>query len=136
MHSEKLTSPVNRHPLLRHWRALPGFCILTAVFLTGEWLKSHFKLMIPGNILGLFILLGLLLSGALPVLWVKEAAACLLWLLPLLFLPVFALSAEDKSFWLQNGAGFFAATALGIMMLWALVGRMAQFFLRRSDEPQ
>jgi holin-like protein len=121
---------------LRGLRAAPGFIILAAAFMAGEWLKARLGLIVPGNILGLFLLLGLLLSGGLPVRWVEDAAGALLWLLPLLFLPIFAVSAEDKGFWRQSGASFFAATFLGVVALWGAVGRMAQFLLRRSDHKQ
>lgn len=110
-----------------------GFMIFTAAYLAGEWIKSRLGLIVPGNIIGLFIVLGLLLTGALPIRWVEGAAAWLLWFLPMLFLPIFVSSAEDKTFWRQNGFTFFAAAGVGVVFLWGLVGRLAQTLLRRID---
>lgn len=110
-----------------------GLAIFAAAYLAGEWIKMRLGLIVPGNIIGLFIVLGLLLTGALPSRWVEGAAAWLLWFLPMLFLPIFVSSAEDKTFWRQNGFTFFAAAGVGVVFLWGLVGRLAQALLRRRD---
>ncbi len=112
-----------------------GFAIFTAAYLAGEWIKTRLGLIVPGNIIGLFIVLGLLLTGTLPIHWVEQAAAWLLWFLPLLFLPIFVSSAADKTFWRQNGVAFFAAAGGGAVFLWGLVGHLAQILLRRADRP-
>lgn len=114
-------------------RGIAGFLIFAAAYLAGEWIKTRLGLIVPGNIIGLFLVLALLLTGALPIRWVEQAAAGLLWLLPLLFLPIFVLSAADKSFWRQNGLSFFAAAGVGVVLLWGWVGRLAQWLLRRKD---
>ena len=118
---------MNRHAPL-------GFLIFAAAYLAGEWIKGRLGLIIPGNIIGLFLVLGLLLTGALPLRWIEDAAAWLLWLLPMLFLPVFVSTAADKSFWRTDGLRFLAATFVGVLILWAAVGRLAQALLRRADE--
>lgn len=110
-----------------------GLAIFAAAYLAGEWLKTRLHLIVPGNIIGLFIVLGLLLAGWLPIRWVEGAAAWLLWFLPMLFLPIFVSSAEDKTFWRQNGFTFFAAAGVGVVFLWGVVGRLAQALLRRAD---
>lgn len=110
-----------------------GLAIFAAAYLAGEWIKTRLGLIVPGNIIGLFIVLGLLLTGALPFRWVEGAAAWLLWFLPMLFLPIFVSSAEDKTFWRQNGFTFFAAAGVGVVFLWGLVGRLAQALLRRAE---
>lgn len=110
-----------------------GFAIFATAFLLGEWIKVRLGLIVPGNIIGLFLVLGLLLAGVLPVRWVEPAAAWLLWFLPLLFLPVFVSSAADKTFWRQNGGAFFVAAGGGVVFLWGVVGWLAQILLRRAD---
>ena len=117
----------------RNWQTLPGFVILAAAFRVGQWLQTSLHLIVPGNILGMFLLLGLLLSGVLPIRWVESAAAAMLWLLPLLFLPIFAVSVQNPDFWSRHGPRFFAAILLGVVALWALVGRAAQYFLQKAD---
>ena len=111
-----------------------GFLIFAAAYLAGEWIKARLGLIIPGNIIGLFIVLGLLLTGALPLRWIEDAAGWLLWLLPMLFLPVFVSTAADKTFWRTDGLRFFAATFVGVLILWGVVGWFAQALLGRGDK--
>ncbi len=110
----------------RRW-ALPGFVILVACLLAGEWLKQQCNLVLPGNILGLFILLTLLLTGAVPLRWVESAARLLLWLLPFLFLPIFILAMRDQAFWAVQGRALCGATIIGMFLLWGFVGHLSQW---------
>ena len=112
------------------WLLLPGFAILVACLLAGEGVKRLFGLILPGNILGLFILLALLWSGLVPLRWVEAAARWLLFLLPLLFVPIFVLALK-KAVGLPQGAGFFGAVGVGVLLLWAACGHLAQRLLAR-----
>ncbi len=113
---------------------LPGFGVLVACLLAGQGLKSVLHLILPGNILGLFILLALLLTGAVPLKWVESAARLLLWLLPFLFLPVFILAMKDHAFWAVQGRALCGAVVLGTVLLWAFVGHLAQWMLGRPKD--
>lgn len=108
-----------------------GLGILVVCFLTGQTLRTALGLIVPGNILGLFLLLGLLGTGIVRLAWIEEGAALLLWLLPLLFLPVFVGAAEDRSFWAERGIAFAGATLVGLLALWATVGHLAQWLFAR-----
>ena len=112
---------------------LPGFGVLVACLLAGQWLKATLQLILPGNILGLFILLALLLTGTVPLKWVEAAARVLLWLLPFLFLPIFILAMKDHAFWAVQGRALCGAVILGTMVLWAFVGHLAQWMLSRAQ---
>lgn len=111
---------------------LPGFAVLVACLFAGNWLKSTFGLILPGNILGLFLLLALLLTGMVPLKWVEPAARLLLWLLPLLFLPIFVLAMRDHTFWAVQGRALCGAVVLGTIVLWAFVGHLSQGLLSRT----
>ena len=119
--------PLETGPAADRWLALPGFVILVACLLAGEWLKQRFSLVLPGNILGLFILLILLLTGVIPLRWVESAARLLLWLLPFLFLPIFILAMRDKAFWAVQGRALCGATIIGMVLLWVFVGHLSQW---------
>lgn len=111
---------------------LPGFGVLVACLLAGGWLKRTFGLILPGNILGLFLLLALLLTGVVPLKWVEAAARLLLWLLPFLFLPIFILAMKDHAFWAVQGRALCGAVILGTVGLWAFVGHLSQWLLSRT----
>ena len=80
-----------------------GFAILVACLKAGEWLQHAFGLILPGNILGLFLLLALLGTGIVPPRWVESSARLLLWLLPFLFMPIFILAMSNRTFWAVQG---------------------------------
>ena len=119
-------------PDASRWYMLPGFGILVACLLLGEELKARFALILPGNILGLFILLALLASGLVPERWVAGAARGLLWLLPLLFVPIFVLALRDRIFWSARGPTLIAVMLVATVFLWAASGHLAQWLLTRE----
>ena len=114
---------------------VPGFLILVACLLAGEWLKAALHLILPGNILGLFILLALMATGVVPLRWVEAAGRWLLFLLPLLFVPIFVVALK-RAIQLPQGTGYFVAVFCGVFLLWACVGHLAQRLLPRRPAPE
>lgn len=123
--------PLAQEPPESRWLVVPGFAVLVGCLEAGEWLKGRCGLILPGNILGLFLLLALLAAGVVPLRWVAGAARLLLFLLPFLFLPVFILAMSNRTFWAVQGRALAGAVALGTVMLWAVVGRLSQGMLRK-----
>ena len=118
------------------WWHLPvGFAILVACLEAGEAVKWAGGLILPGNMLGLFLLLALLGTGAVPLRWVEGAARWLLWLLPLLFIPIFVYALRNPDFWLADHGAFAGVVALATCGLWLATGHPAQFLLRRQAAP-
>ena len=126
--------PVEAEPAATRRYLLPGFGVLVACLLAGQWIKNVLGLVLPGNILGLFILLALLLTGVVPLKWVEAAARLLLWLLPFLFLPIFILAMRDHAFWAVQGQALCGAVVIGTVLLWAFVGHLSQFLLGRTKD--
>ena len=81
--------------------------------------------------LGLFLLLALLGTGAVPLRWVTGAARWLLWLLPLLFMPIFVYALHNRDFWLNDRGAFAGLVAAATLLLWAATAHAAQWTLRR-----
>lgn len=127
--------PLETEPAGTRRHLLPGFAVLVACLLAGGWLKNALGLILPGNILGLFILLALLLTGAVPLRWVESAARLLLWLLPFLFLPIFILAMRDHAFWAVQGRALCGAVVLGTVLLWGFVGHLSQWMLGKAKGP-
>ena len=124
--------PLAAEPASTRRYLVPGFGVLVACLLAGQWIKMALGLVLPGNILGLFLLLGLLLTGVVPLRWVEAAARLLLWLLPFLFLPIFILAMRDHAFWAVQGRALSGAVVIGTVLLWGFVGHLSQFLLGRT----
>ena len=124
--------PLEQLPPGSRWLCGPGFAVLVGGLEAGEGLKRWLGLVLPGNILGLFLLLGLLAAGVVPLRWVESAARLLLWLLPFLFLPIFILAMSDRAFWAVQGRALVGAVALGTAMLWAVMGLLSEYLLGRK----
>jgi putative effector of murein hydrolase LrgA (UPF0299 family) len=129
---EEASRPGIRARLLARWRVIPGLAILSACFLAGQTLHNATGIIVPGNMLGLFLMLVLLATRIVRLEWIEEAATLLLWLLPLLFLPPFVTAAQDRSYWADpRGLGLAGAVLVGLLALWVIVGHAAQWLLAR-----
>jgi putative effector of murein hydrolase LrgA (UPF0299 family) len=128
------TPAAGEPPPAPRWYALPGFAILAGCLWLGEQLKARLALVLPGNILGLFILLALLALRVVPFRWVEGVARWLLWLLPLLFVPIFVLALRDKVFWSSRGPMLIAIMFVATLFLWAVAGHLAQWLLARAKK--
>lgn len=62
-------------------------CLIYIISLLGAFLQVKFNLPIPGSILGLLILFGLLSSKLLPEKWIQEGASFLLSTMMFFFIP-------------------------------------------------
>ena len=128
--------PLADEPPGSRWLLVPGFLVLVGCLEVGRWLKEALGLVLPDNILGLFLLLFLLAVGAIPLRWVEGVARLLLFLLPFLFLPVFILAVSNRTMWATQGEALAGAVILGTVLLWAFVGRGSQWLLRRAEARQ
>jgi holin-like protein len=118
--------------LTRMLRTALGLAIIVGCFLAGEFAKRRLGLILPGSVLGLFLLLALLGARVVRIEWVEEAARRLLMLLPLFFVPIYTYAAEDRAFWREWGLVIAGTLALTVTLLWIFVGRLAQRWLGRT----
>ena len=124
--------PLAAGPTARRLDLVFGFAILVACLKAGEWLQHAFGLILPGNILGLFLLLALLGTGIVPACGVESSARLLLWLLPFLFMPIFILAMSDKTFWAVQGRALAGAVVIGTTLLWVFTGHLSQWLLKKA----
>jgi holin-like protein len=113
-----------------------GLIVLLLSLLSGEQIKNWLHLPIPGNVLGLFILLICFRLRLIPPQLVEEASNRLLFVLPALFIPIYVSAIGQGQLsspvsWVLLGT-LFAATA----SLWIFVGHLAQRLLRRSPQDE
>lgn len=119
--------------LLRLLHLLAGFALLWAFFFAGQQLKQWLHLILPGNVLGLFLLLIAISLKLVKIRWIEPAARFLLFLMPLLFVPIFVGSAADKQPWIEWGWLLVPSLVLAVMAMWIAVGHLTQWLDRRVE---
>jgi holin-like protein len=80
---------------------IQGFAILLVCQALGEIISRIFKVPIPGNVLGMVLLLAALLLGLIKLKWVEDAAELLL----------------------KHMAMFFVPAGVGVMLYGGMIGR-------------
>ncbi len=70
------------------WQYLRAFLLIYLCLLAGNALSALLPIPIPGSILGMLILFGLLASQILPARWVKPGCYVLIRYMALLFVPI------------------------------------------------
>ena len=111
-----------------------GFAVLLSFQLLGELVVRGFNWPVPGNVVGMALLLAALMVGMIRLEWVTEAAELLLTHMALLFVPVgvavmlyFDLLARE---WLP----IVAATVLSTFVVIAVTGHVTQGLAKESRE--
>ena len=110
---------------------LIGFPVLILAMLAGELVKSWLHLPIPGNLLGLFLLLLSFRLRLIPPRLIEDAANRILYFLPSLFIPIYVSGIGQAQLWSQMTWILFPTLALATAGLWVFVGHLAQKLLHR-----
>jgi putative effector of murein hydrolase LrgA (UPF0299 family) len=115
------------------WVELPvGFAVLTLSVLAGEQIKIWLHFWIPGNILGLFILLLCFRLRLIEPKFIEEAANRLLFVMPAFFIPLFVSAIGRGQLSQRVSLVLLPALLAATVGLWIFVGHLTQHLLRRS----
>jgi len=109
-----------------------GFIVLLLSLLSGEGIKAWLHLPIPGNVLGLFVLLICFRLRLIPPQLVEEASNRLLFVLPALFIPIYVSAIGGGQLWSKMSWVLLPTLLAATASLWTFVGHLAQYLLRRS----
>lgn len=104
-----------------------GFSLLLLFQFLGELVSRFGDLPIPGNVLGMGLLLLALLSGLVEVRWLEEAAELLLANLALLFVPAGVGVMVYVELIAREWLPISVATLLSTFVVMAVTGRLAQW---------
>ena len=113
-----------------------GFASLVLSLLLGEQAKAWLHLPIPGNVLGLFVLLICFHFGVVSPRLIQEASNRLLFVLPALFIPIYVSAIGQGQLWSQLGWVLLPALLIATAALWVFVGHLSQRLLSRNDPSQ
>lgn len=111
---------------------LAQFLIILIITFAGEILNSFIPLPVPASIYGLVILFTALMTGIIKPEMVKDTAAFLIEIMPLMFIPA-AVGLMDswgilKPVWIQ----ILAVTVISTVLVMGLSGRITQFIIRHE----
>ena len=106
--------------------------IIIAISFAGELLNYFIPLPIPASIYGIIILFALLMSGLLKVSAIKETAAFLVEIMPILFIPSAIGLLESWGIVKASFVPFLAMTVISLLTVMFVSGRVTQAIIRRS----
>jgi holin-like protein len=113
-----------------------GLIVLLLSLLSGEQIKNWLHQPIPGNVLGLFILLICFRLRLIPPQLVEEASNRLLFVLPALFIPIYVSAIGQGQLWSPTSWVLLGTLLVATASLWIFVGHLAQRLLRRSPQDE
>ena len=134
----KTTVPIVGGKSVQTWNRLwidlaVGFAVLVLSLFGGEQVKAWLHLPIPGNVLGLFILLLCFRFGLIAPRLIEEVSTRLLFVLPALFIPIYVSAIGQGQLWSQLGWILLPALLVATAGLWIFIGHLAQRLLRRNN---
>lgn len=109
-----------------------GFLILWGFLLAGIQLKAALHLILPGNVLGLFLLLGAMATGIVKLRYIELASKWLLFFMPLLFVPIYVEAGADKALWVHWGWLLVPSLIVAVSIMWVFIGHLAQWIMRHQ----
>ena len=122
----------------RRWfGALVGLAVLVAAFAAGDSLVRATHLPLPGNVVGMLVLLALLGARIIPRAPLEAAADLLLRHLPLLFVPAAVGVARHVGLIRAELGAVVTITVLTTALVMVVTGRIARATIARGgDEPR
>ena len=109
------------------------FCIILLVSFMGEVLYELLPFPIPASVYGLVLMLGALMSGILKTDQVKETAAFLVEIMPVMFIPAGVGLMSSWGVLKPVFAPFAVITVLTTVIVMVVTGRVTQAVIRHEE---
>lgn len=100
--------------------------ILFLIFRAGQWGVARFHLPLPGNVLGMLLLFGLLCFGLMRETWIQEGATLLTKHLAFFFIPIAVGLMEWGPLFRHEGHWLLLALALSTLLALATAGGLVR----------
>jgi len=110
---------------------VPQFLYILSFSFIGEVLQAVVPLPIPAAIYGLVLLLIALATGLLKVKQVEDAAAWLISIMPILYVPICVKILEYWGVISQNAAAIITITVVSTFLVFAVSGLVTQWLMKR-----
>ena len=116
--------------------ALKQLGLILLILWTGQTIQSFFGLSLPGNVLGMIILLFLLMTGILPLKLVEKAANVLLAHLTFLFLPSIVGVITVAHLLGENLVLILLVLGVALVVVMVTTGLTVQWILKRKGREE
>lgn len=113
-------------------KALKQLGLLLLILWIGQTIQAVFGLSLPGNVLGMMILLLLLLTGIIPLKLVEKASDVLLTHLTFFFIPTGVAVMTVAYLFEGNILRLFIIAIVGMLVVMATTGLTVQWIIRRN----
>ncbi|WP_408007276.1 CidA/LrgA family protein [Pseudalkalibacillus sp. A8] len=105
--------------------------VLYAIYLVGTWIQNALNLMIPGSIVGMFLLFCLLVTKIIPLKWIQEGSRFLLVHLTLFFIPVTVGVMQFGHVFKGKGLLLIPAVLASTILVIVISGKMLDFLMSK-----
>lgn len=106
--------------------------ILWFLYIASEWIVEWLELPIPGNVLGMMLLFGLLLTGVIKLEWIDEASSFLLKHLLFFFIPITVGLMTLGSIFIQNGISLIVILIVSSAIGMVVTGALSQLLAKKK----
>ena len=121
--------------LIQIGKGVGGFLILTAIFLIGQWVAGYSPFPVPGAVIGMVVVFGLLQLRILPLAWVDTAAVWLLSFLGLFYVPYGVGIVESGPLIEEWGMEIIVVMVLTIVVVFFASGWVFQGLIKANSHP-
>ena len=116
---------------IRLAHAVAGAAVIIACLEAGIFLQRDLGVPIPGNVIGMILMLFLLQTKVVADAWISGPCTSLLLLLPAMFVPLYVVPLSDPAFWSRYGMTLLPAAVIGAAITLAVTAWLASRMLRR-----
>jgi len=110
--------------------------ILYVLFLIGEWIADIFDLLIPGSVIGMILLLGLLFIRGLKLEWIEEGAGFMVRHLTFFFIPATVGIMQYYDVFAGKGLLLVIIVLISTVLVMVVSGLMGQQIWQRMQIQQ
>lgn len=119
------------HQFVRLAHAVAGAAVIIGCLEAGIFIQRNLGVPVPGNVIGMILLLFLLQTKVVADAWVSGPCTLLLLLLPAMFVPIYVVPLSDPAFWSRHGTTLVPAAVIGGAITLAVTAWLANWMLRR-----
>ena len=119
------------HQFVRLAQAVAGAAVIIACLEAGIFIQRDLGVPVPGNVIGMILLLFLLQTKVVADAWVSGPCTVLLLLLPAMFVPIYVVPLSDPAFWSRHGTTLLPAAVIGVAITLAVTAWLANWMLRQ-----
>jgi holin-like protein len=118
----------------KFWRATIQMLLLIIIYQLGNLITGFFHLQIPGNVIGIVILLGLLWSGVIKAEQIELAAGWLLKHLGFFFIPISIGLMTLGDIFVKNGFSILLVLVISAFIGLMAAGKVTQTLIEKEDK--